>query len=125
MQINGKVLEQFGLKIILKRLLIKLNYHKFIIKDLKTVKDSINAIKTMEVRGAQRELQPFMVWFYQLLKKMTYHFLKSSEDLVKSRPTAINLKWAVDRMMKKLMGVNSNEILKKVINEPQIFAKRI
>ena len=26
--------------------------HEFIIKDLKTVKDSINAIKTMEVRGA-------------------------------------------------------------------------
>ena len=26
--------------------------HKFIIKDLKTAKDAINAIKTMEVRGA-------------------------------------------------------------------------
>ena len=26
--------------------------HQFIIKDLKTVKDSINAIKIMEVRGA-------------------------------------------------------------------------
>ena len=26
--------------------------HKFIIKELKTVKDSINAIKTMQVRGA-------------------------------------------------------------------------
>ena len=26
--------------------------HQFIIKDLKTVKDAINAIKTMEVRGA-------------------------------------------------------------------------
>ena len=26
--------------------------HQFTIKDLKTVKDAINAIKTMEVRGA-------------------------------------------------------------------------
>ena len=26
--------------------------HQFIIKDLKTIKDAINAIKTMEVRGA-------------------------------------------------------------------------
>ena len=26
--------------------------HKFVIKDLKTVKDAINAIKLMEVRGA-------------------------------------------------------------------------
>ena len=36
---------------------VKINHqtklpHKFIIKDLKTVKDAINAIKTMEVRGA-------------------------------------------------------------------------
>ena len=26
--------------------------HRFVIKDLKTIKDAINAIKTMEVRGA-------------------------------------------------------------------------
>ena len=26
---------------------------------------------------------------------------KSSEELIQSRPTAVNLKWAVDRMMKK------------------------
>ena len=26
--------------------------HQFIVKDLKTVKDAVNAIKTMEVRGA-------------------------------------------------------------------------
>ena len=42
---------------------------------------------------------------------------KSSEDLIKSRPTAINLKWAVDRMMKKLSGVNNNEILKVALDE--------
>ena len=26
--------------------------HQFVIKDLKTIKDAVNAIKTMEVRGA-------------------------------------------------------------------------
>ena len=31
---------------------------------------------------------------------------KSAEQLIKSRPTAINLKWAVDRMMKKISGIN-------------------
>ena len=30
--------------------------HEFIIKDLKTVKDAINSIKTMEVRGATKQL---------------------------------------------------------------------
>ncbi len=42
---------------------------------------------------------------------------KSSETLINSRPTAINLKWAVDRMMKKLSGANSNEILNIALNE--------
>ena len=42
---------------------------------------------------------------------------KSAEDLINSRPTAINLKWAVDRIMKKLSGVNSNEILNIALNE--------
>jgi len=42
---------------------------------------------------------------------------KSSEDLIDSRPTAINLKWAVDRMMKKLSGVNSDQILNIALNE--------
>ena len=42
---------------------------------------------------------------------------KSSEDLINSRPTAINLKWAVDRMMKKLIGVNDKDILKLALEE--------
>ena len=42
---------------------------------------------------------------------------KSSKDLIKSRPTAINLKWAVDRMMKKLLGINSDEILDVALKE--------
>ena len=53
-----------------------------------------------------------------ILKNNDQTFLKkSSEDLINSRPTAINLKWAVDRMMKKLSGINSNEILNIAINE--------
>jgi methylthioribose-1-phosphate isomerase len=42
---------------------------------------------------------------------------KSSEKLINSRPTAINLKWAVDRMIKKLLTVKKNEILHLAINE--------
>ena len=42
---------------------------------------------------------------------------KSSEKLINSRPTAINLKWAVDRMMKKLFTARKNEILNLAINE--------
>ena len=42
---------------------------------------------------------------------------KTAENLISSRPTAINLRWAVDRMMKKLSGVNSNKILEIALNE--------
>ena len=53
-----------------------------------------------------------------IIEKNDQSFLKkSSEDLINSRPTAINLKWAVDRMMKKLSGVNSQEILNIAIKE--------
>jgi len=93
--------------------------HQFIIKDLKTVKDAINAIKTMEVRGAPLiGATAAYGLVLAILKNNDQSFLKkSSEDLINSRPTAINLKWAIDRMMKKLSGINSNEILNLAINE--------
>ncbi len=108
--------------------------HQFIIKDLKSVKDAINAIKAMEVRGApllggtaaygivlavQENNDP------ELIKK-------SAEELIQSRPTAINLKWAVDRMMKKLSGINSDQKLsialseaKEICDEDEKFCENI
>jgi methylthioribose-1-phosphate isomerase len=93
--------------------------HQFIIKDLKTVKDSINAIKTMEVRGAPLiGATAAYGLVLSIIEKNDLSFLKkSSEELVASRPTAINLKWAVDRMMKKLSGVNDKDILKIALEE--------
>ena len=93
--------------------------HKFIIKDLKTVKDAINAIKTMEVRGAPLiGATAAYGLVLSILENNDQSFLKkSSEDLINSRPTAINLKWAVERMMKKLSGINSNEIFNIALNE--------
>ena len=93
--------------------------HQFIIKDLKTVKDAINAIKTMEVRGAPLiGATAAYGLVLSIIENNDLSFLKkSSEDLIESRPTAINLKWAVDRMMKKLSGVNNKEILNLAFNE--------
>jgi len=99
--------------------------HHFIIKDLLTVKDSINAIKTMEVRGAPLiGTTAAYGLVLSIIENNDQTFLKkSSEDLIDSRPTAINLKWAVDRMMKKLSGVNSNEILKIALEEAKAIAE--
>ena len=108
--------------------------HKFIIKDLKTVKDAINAIKIMEVRGAPL-IGGTAAYGVVLAAKENNNpafIKKSSEDLINSRPTAINLKWAVDRMMKKLSGIHSEKILdialieaKEICNEDEKFCKNI
>ena len=93
--------------------------HKFIVKELKTVNDAINAIKTMEVRGAPLiGATAAYGLVLAILENNDQTFLKkASEDLINSRPTAINLKWAVDRMMQKLSGVNSDKILEIAQNE--------
>ena len=135
MQINGKAyrtiwFENNTVKIIDQTKLP----HQFIIKDLKTVKDSINAIKTMEVRGAPLIGATAAYGIVlSILENNDQSFLKkSSEDLIASRPTAINLKWAVDRMIKKLSGINSSNILKvaleeanAIVEEDVIFCKNI
>ena len=80
--------------------------HQFTIKELKTVKDAINAIKVMEVRGAPL-IGGTAAYGLALAVQENNNpeFIKKrAEELIQSRPTAINLKWAVDRMMKKLLG---------------------
>ena len=93
--------------------------HKFTIKELKTANDATNAIKTMEVRGAPLiGATAAYGLVLSIIENKDQTFLKqSANNLINSRPTAINLKWAVDRMMKKLSGVNSDKILDIALNE--------
>ena len=99
--------------------------HQFIIKDLKNVEDAINAIKTMEVRGAPLiGATAAYGLVLSIIENNDLSFLKkSSEELIASRPTAINLKWAVDRMMKKLSGVNDKDILKIALDEAKAITE--
>ena len=108
--------------------------HQFVIKDLKTVRDAINAIKVMEVRGAPLiGATAAYGLVLAILENNDQSFLnKSAENLISSRPTAINLKWAVDRMMSKLSGVNSDKIFeialneaKEICNEDEKFCEKI
>jgi len=108
--------------------------HKFVIKELKTVKDTINAIKVMEVRGAPLIGATAAYGIVLAIQESSDpEFIKKcSEELVQSRPTAINLKWAVDRMMKKISGINSDQILdialkevKEICDEDEKFCENI
>jgi len=93
--------------------------HQFIIKDLKTVKDAINAIKTMEVRGAPLIGGAAAYGIVlAIIENNDFNFIKkSSENLIKSRPTAINLKWSIDRMLNKLSKINKEDILNIALKE--------
>ena len=84
------------------------------------IRDSaINAIKIMEVRGAPLIGGTAAYGMALAIKeKNDPEFIKkSSDELIQSRPTAINLKWAVDRMIKKISGINSDQILSIALNE--------
>ena len=97
--------------------------HHFIIKDLKTIKDSVNAIKTMEVRGAPLiggAAAYGIVLAIQENKNLDF-IKKSSEELVNSRPTAINLQWAVHRMNNRLSFVKSDELLDVALKEAKLI----
>ena len=108
--------------------------HQFIIKDLKTVKDAINAIKVMEVRGAPLigGTAAYGIALAVQENNDPEFIRKSAEELIQSRPTAINLKWAVDRMINKLEGINSDQILdialkeaKEICDEDEKFCENI
>ena len=108
--------------------------HQFIIKELKTVNDAINALKVMEVRGAPLIGGTAAYGIALAVKENNnLEFIKkSAEELIQSRPTAINLKWAVDRMIQKLAGINSDQILsialdeaKEICDEDEKFCENI
>ena len=108
--------------------------HQFIIKELNTVKDAINAIKLMEVRGAPLIGGTAAYGLALAVQESNdkKFIKKSAEELIQSRPTAINLKWAVDRMIRKLKGINSEQILdialkeaKEICDEDEKFCENI
>ena len=67
--------------------------HQFVIKELQTVNDAINAIKVMEVRGAPLiGATAAYGLVLAIIEKNDQSFLeKSANHLIASRPTAINL----------------------------------
>ena len=108
--------------------------HQFVVKDLKNIKDAIIAIKNMEVRGAPLIGGTAAFGIVLAIKENNnLEFIKkSSQDLVKSRPTAINLQWALHRMNNKLSLVNSDQLFnvalkeaKKICEEDIHFCKKI
>ena len=85
--------------------------HKFVIKKINNFNDAFNAIKKMEVRGAPL-IGAMAAYGISLAVKNNPSdeaLKQASTRLINSRPTAINLRWAVDIMNSELKDLPENE----------------
>ena len=82
--------------------------HEFVVRDLHTWQDAAHAIREMLVRGAPL-IGATAAWGLYLAAvesrrsgEAPAYVRRAAEELGKSRPTAVNLRWALDRMMDRL-----------------------
>ncbi len=87
----------------------------FQIKSLSTFDDSLNSIRNMNVRGAPLigASAAFALYLSYKNNNDINNLKEDAKKLISARPTAINLSWAVHRVM--------NKIPKKILNLMKIF----
>ncbi|MEA3430080.1 MAG: S-methyl-5-thioribose-1-phosphate isomerase [Nanoarchaeota archaeon] len=75
--------------------------HKFVIEDIKTVNEMYTAIREMHLRGAGLigAAAGYGMYLATLTDSSDEGLKKAGEYLKESRPTAVNLAWAVDRQL--------------------------
>jgi methylthioribose-1-phosphate isomerase len=75
--------------------------HRFATVRLSTLEDAARAIKTMQVRGAPLigAAAAYGVWLALRADASDEALERSYSTLIATRPTAINLKWALDEML--------------------------
>lgn len=84
--------------------------HQFEIIDINHINKMVSAIKTMKVRGAPL-IGASAAYGLALAMKddsSDQALQSAAEQLLQSRPTAVNLAWAVDRMLRALKPINSD-----------------
>ncbi|HEB75299.1 MAG TPA: S-methyl-5-thioribose-1-phosphate isomerase [Nitrospirae bacterium] len=87
--------------------------HEFIIEDLTTVDDTATAIKDMHVRGAGLIGATAGYGMYlaalEAARAASFdsHMEEAAEKLLSTRPTAVNLSWAVKRQLDAVMRAGS------------------
>ncbi len=113
--------------------------HEFIIEDLKSTDDVARAIKDMHVRGAG--LIGATVGYGMYIASLEApkndffdeYLIKSSEKLKATRPTAVNLEWAVERQLSAIKNKTSIddkisiafETAKEIADEDADYCRRI
>lgn len=79
--------------------------HQFEIVDLKTCDDAVHAIKDMIVRGAPL-IGVTAAYGMYLAGLRNENLQEAAQKLNASRPTAVNLSWAINAQLKAIEGLN-------------------
>lgn len=102
--------------------------HQFSIKNLTCLNDFVNAIKDMEVRGAPLigVTAAYGMYIAGLEAVKTENFkeyiVNSAKSLISTRPTAINLNWAVNQQLQLMDLYESNN---EIVNAMLLKAREI
>ena len=96
--------------------------HKLKIINLNSLSDAVYAIKEMQVRGAPLIGVTAAYGLFLASKNNAdiEYLYKSGQELKNTRPTAVNLSWAVDKIMKKVREIDKNnrsEIILQLANK--------
>ena len=85
--------------------------HRFVTARLATLDDAVHAIKTMQVRGAPLigATAAFGVWLALRADASDENLERACAALLATRPTAINLKWALEQMVAAVRNRPRNE----------------
>ncbi len=90
--------------------------HKFVVADLETVDDVIDAVKQMYVRGAPLigATGAYGVYLATVNSPDGFvaddYLIRECNRLKEARPTAVNLAWAVDRVLEKLLKIDTSDL---------------
>ena len=84
---------------------------ELVITRLSTLEDAARAIRDMQVRGAPLigVAAAYGLWLGLRKRADAPHLVRSAETLVACRPTAVNLRWAVERVRAKLEPLPPSE----------------
>jgi len=100
--------------------------HEYVVVDLNTVEDTIRAIKDMYVRGAPligvtAAYGIYLATLNDPTGRVSKAYLENEGNRLKAaRPTAVNLAWAVDRVVSQVVKVSTAE--KKMITAKNLAA---
>ena len=97
--------------------------HEFKISNLKNLSDACHAITSMQVRGAPLIGVTAAYGLYLALKENPKQQQVAIKKLLDSRPTAINLGWALDKMQKSLSGIGGELLVEKALKTARLLAK--